>query len=746
MVKKALLLGGTGAIGIYLAPELSKRGFKVDITSRSPHESSDRNITYLQSNAREDKFLQKALTEKKYDLIVDFMSYSTEEFKNRHNLLLQNCKQYIFLSSYRVFADDNIITEKSPRLLDVLTDKEYLATDEYALAKARQEDILRKSKKKNWTIVRPSITYSQRRFQFATVEADVVIWRALHDLPMIMPRVISDKKTTLTWAGDTGRLIAKLALNKDAMSEDFNIGTSENYTWSEIAQIYHEIIGLKVKSVDLEEYIRATGYANVRYLIKYNRMYDRIFDNSKLLKVTGETQGDFVKLRDGLRRELLRFRKDPKFNAIDYAKHARIDKLTHVIPKLKLIPRHQWKVYLGSRFPRLLLVVVFAKKIKSKLRIRTRVRAFFHELKILPQKLWSMYISHKNITKIKQINNHPDGAILTLIDYSNYGNILQRFALQKFLHNNGYNFVSYEHPLPKSSNLSDKKCVRIASFVNHYIARKKFTGKDEFPAYIVGSDQVWRNWRYKNEFEELGTFFFNFVKSADKKLIVYAASFGKEQVADTGLSREFIEKIKPYVHKISKISLRERSGLKIAKKLWGVKSEIVLDPTLLLTPEEYKTIIEESSQTISNTAGVFAYVLGPNERIAKFIANLVNQLQTDYFQISPYSFNETLPSVQFWLKSVSDAKLVVTDSFHCVVFAILFNTPFVAIRHEHGGVARVKDLLRELGISMDRFVSANELGEIDINKLSPINWGDVNNIIEEKKKLSAEWLMSALES
>lgn len=158
----------------------------------------------------------------KYGRIIDLMSYETSEFRRIHEILLNRCEHYLFVSSYRVFADTGTasITERSARLLDVSDDNDYLATDEYALAKARQEDILRGSESSNWTILRPCITYSCDRFQFGTLEANTICYCALQHIPVIMAREILRKTTTMTWAGDVARLIAKLVLNEKARWED----------------------------------------------------------------------------------------------------------------------------------------------------------------------------------------------------------------------------------------------------------------------------------------------------------------------------------------------------------------------------------------------------------------------------------------------------------------------------------------------------------------------------------------------
>jgi len=220
-MSKILILGGTGAMGVYLVPELLNMGHDVYVTSRSARISQSENLHYIQGDAHNNIFLTKLL-EEKYDAIIDFMVYTTDEFNRKCELFLSNTKHYIFLSTYRVFADSKEpITEKSPRLLDVSTDSEFLKTDEYALTKARQENIVRNSKFNNWTIVRPTITYSKTRFQLGTLEADVVVFRSLCDCPVILPEEMLSKQTTMTWGGDVARMIAFLVLKQNAFSEDF---------------------------------------------------------------------------------------------------------------------------------------------------------------------------------------------------------------------------------------------------------------------------------------------------------------------------------------------------------------------------------------------------------------------------------------------------------------------------------------------------------------------------------------------
>lgn len=350
MSGKILVLGGTGAMGIYLVPELLAAGFEVFVTSRSRREADRERLYPLQGDARDSTFLQNVLSDVRPDAVVDFMLYGTDEFAARRDWLLEGTGHYIFLSSYRVFADSSPapLTERSPRLLDVCTDVSYLATDEYALAKARQENQLWDSGRGNWTIVRPGITYSRNRFQFGTLEANTVCYRALQGLPVIMAREILSKNTTMTWAGDVAKLVGGLVLNPAAMSEDYNVVTAEHRLWSEVAGYYREILGLRIMETDLPAYSRVLGHS---FQIQFDRMYDRIMDNAKILAATGMVQADLTRLRDGLERELREFVKKPYFQYPDLALNARMDKVTGVRLPLAGLPWRRKIRYWIEKYP-----------------------------------------------------------------------------------------------------------------------------------------------------------------------------------------------------------------------------------------------------------------------------------------------------------------------------------------------------------------------------------------------------------
>ena len=307
MEKKVLVMGGTGAMGRYLVPKLAQRGYKVDVVSLDALPDK-KNIHYIQEDIMDDDVLKTRLSAG-YDGIVDFMVYPTEHFKTRHKLLMEHTDHYIFLSSYRVFGDSDVpITEESAQLLDTLRDEEYLATDDYALRKSRCEDILEQSAYKNWTIVRPAITYSQKRAQLVTLELKHILAALQENRPVLLPEAAKNVQATMTWGGDVAEMLARLLFSQTAMGEAFNVTTAEHRTWEQVAQIYNQLYGLQYEWVDTEDYLEEKAKNDKggrvtkgsRWQLSYDRLYNRVMDNSKILKETGLSQQDLKTLYEGL--------------------------------------------------------------------------------------------------------------------------------------------------------------------------------------------------------------------------------------------------------------------------------------------------------------------------------------------------------------------------------------------------------------------------------------------------------------
>lgn len=311
--KKVLVLG-YGAMGLYLVPELSQMGYKVDVFCLDGIKDSYPNVTFNKADCKADGFLKNLIENGNYDAVVDFLIYSSAEFQKIHPIFLENTMHYIHPSSYRVYSSNELpIKETSPLLLNVSEDKDFLATEEheYSLYKARKEKILHASKYRNWTILRPAITYSKYRFQLVTLEANVVIERSRKHKTVILPEQAMEIQATMSWAGDVAKMIARLVFNPRAMGETYSVCTAEHNTWRQVAEYYKEITGLEYITVDTDTYVNLLGgSAGVRYQLLYDRCLNRIMDNSKILEVTGLKQSDIMPLKQGLAREYAALPKD----------------------------------------------------------------------------------------------------------------------------------------------------------------------------------------------------------------------------------------------------------------------------------------------------------------------------------------------------------------------------------------------------------------------------------------------------
>lgn len=330
---RVLVLGGTGAMGEPLVRILDERGDEVYVTSRRERKSNG-NIHYIQGDAHDLSFIRQELG-KNYDAIVDFMIYSTDDFRDKSKLYLKSTGHYIFLSSARVYANSRKpITENSPRLLDVCKDTDYLKTDEYALAKARSENVLFESAHKNWTIIRPYITYNTRKLQLGGLELGIWLVAALSGRPLVLPKDVGMHQTTMTHGEDVARAMALLIGNEKAVGEVFHITGNDHMKWREVAEIYTDVLaryadrGMKIYEPETSKEL--SGIIGNAAQIKYDRAYDRVFDNTKLLSVCCE-MSDFTDMREGLSQclnDYLHLPESQKLNTHNPIFYAWIDKST----------------------------------------------------------------------------------------------------------------------------------------------------------------------------------------------------------------------------------------------------------------------------------------------------------------------------------------------------------------------------------------------------------------------------------
>jgi nucleoside-diphosphate-sugar epimerase len=326
-MKKILVIGGTGAMGVYVVPELLEMGYKVDVVASDTLISDNPHLTYTKVNAK-DPAVMKEFAERGYDAIIDFMVYPTaNEYQHFIPLYLENTDHYFFFSTYRVYAnEEHPVKETSPRLLDVCKDEILLNSGDYSIYKAQSEDYIKTLNKTNWTIIRPAITYSKRRFQLVTLEMDTIVKRMLEGKTVLLPESAMKVQATMSWGGDVGRMIARLVFNPKAFGETFSACTAEHHSWEEIAEIYKRIGGLKYATVDDDTFLSLIAWHPLysKQQLIYDRLFDRIMDNSKILDATGMKQSELMSLEKGLELELSRLPEN--FSLPDNTANIKMDK------------------------------------------------------------------------------------------------------------------------------------------------------------------------------------------------------------------------------------------------------------------------------------------------------------------------------------------------------------------------------------------------------------------------------------
>lgn len=322
-----LLLGGTGAMGSSLVGILAEEGVDVYVTSRSSHISKD-HIHYIQGNASDKRFLQTLLSDK-YDVIVDFIIRPTEEFQQLYPLFLDSTLQYVFISSARVYAEsDNPITEDSPRILDVCKNADYLKTDEYALRKARCENLLMDSERKNWTIIRPYITYNGNRLQLCEQEKEYWLYRAIQGRSIVCSTDILDKTTTITYGGDVAYALSKIIGNHRALGDVYQITAPYQMKWRDILDLYADLLSRRGLKVKLKEVPRSLFLSMPQRasMVVYDRQYNRVFDSSKVYQLVGKEM--FRSPQEGLAISVNSFMDKPAVSIPSYYDEAVRDRIT----------------------------------------------------------------------------------------------------------------------------------------------------------------------------------------------------------------------------------------------------------------------------------------------------------------------------------------------------------------------------------------------------------------------------------
>lgn len=338
----------------------------------------------------------------------------------------------------------------------------------------------------------------------------------------------------------------------------------------------------------------------------------------------------------------------------------------------------------------------------------------------------------------------------------NFGAILQSYAMVMLLKKLNYSVKLIDYKF-KEYSFIDKLKNRITGS-NFFQFKKDFLYCTEavpeeklkelnknFDAFVVGSDQVWRMKWLQNKVRH---YFFDFVE--DKKLkISYAASFGVDfWEGNESLTNE----VKELMKRFDSISVREESGIKICKEIFNVDGAVnVLDPTLMLNREDYEIIINKTSnlKSITKDKYIASMILDETKYIAEEIKYIGNILNLKVEQIKGKNKNILGKKVVFynkvgkWLNYIKNANLIITDSFHCVVFSIIFNKEFIVLANPERGIARLENILKKIGLENRLFIDIKTLKNSKVLE-EKINYSIVENKLKKYREKSLNFLTNAL--
>ena len=310
-MKKVLSIAGGGTLGTYVTQELKSKSVKVDVICLDDYENEEY-VTYYKEDATYD-FLQAFLQDKEYDAIINFCHYvNIKEYEEIYRLLSRHTKQIMFLSSYRVYADkQHPITEDAPTWLDTDVDEIFIKTENYAMPKLKCESFLKGCPNKNWTIVRPVISFSDKRFDLYTYSGMQVFMSIENNQKLILPIDAKNITAGLDWSGNTGKIMANLLFKENTLGETYTISSEQNITWGELAEIYHRVMGVEYDWVSMEDFVRygfelfESGWG---WELKYDRIFDRTINAQKVLKAANMNKPDFTSIEDALKLEFEKFK------------------------------------------------------------------------------------------------------------------------------------------------------------------------------------------------------------------------------------------------------------------------------------------------------------------------------------------------------------------------------------------------------------------------------------------------------
>lgn len=343
---------------------------------------------------------------------------------------------------------------------------------------------------------------------------------------------------------------------------------------------------------------------------------------------------------------------------------------------------------------------------------------------------------------------------LLTIHYSlSCGAVLQTYSTCKVLESLGCDvtIINFKNPIELKRRRSLKywlmngiRKVKFDKFRKKYFPKQTlemfyidYSSLPEADCYMTGSDQIWNP---KVVEENLPIYMLDFLPDGVKR-ISYASSFG---VNKWDFSKGITTQAVSLLGKFSALSIRESSGVSICKNIFGLHAVQVLDPTLLI--RDYSNLIGEVEQNDEIVCFKLVYDVD-FEKSVVYLKNKLNLKSVLLYASYPHKcFDKNLMycSPITWLRKFASAKLVLTDSFHGLAFALIFNKNFIVLGGMRDRTTRLLSLLELVGLT-DRYI--RNYDELIVRKdllSESIDYKSVNKILEKARLNSFAYLKGAL--
>jgi len=342
----------------------------------------------------------------------------------------------------------------------------------------------------------------------------------------------------------------------------------------------------------------------------------------------------------------------------------------------------------------------------------------------------------KNIIKVLiQKDEKADCLLMTWYHNMNYGSILTAWALQKTFSKCGLfcktihhsNFLGYAGQFKKNFELT-KRCTNLKDYIN----LNKLSN-----TFVLGSDNLVN--MDSEGINRVSLWLLNFTASSKKRLMI-SGSIGAWD--GTTKNQEEHEYIKYLLNRFDYVSTREEHGKKVFENVFDVQADWINDPVFYLDKQDYLDLTKNVKQDYSNN--IMQYILYPTKETQKIIEHYNQKTNFNIVKFhgngnAKYCSRHKNKSVENWLSAIMNSKLVITDSFHCAAFALIFNKPIVCIKNTHATV-RFISLFKRLGINVPLVKSVEDLKNINLD----YDKNKVNAALKDIRKYALDKIEEAI--